>query len=115
MKMTLSALKRFRVIEIAFALSTLLVFLGWLWAYFTLRSATTPLIIHFLPRGIDHIGGTGDLAVIGVFGFLTIVLNFLLARELEKKDWVWGKIVAGATLLVAFLIFLVFLVTMNAN
>jgi len=102
-------------VRLAFVCSGMLILGGWLWAYFALRGASTPLIIHFLPRGIDRIGGVGDLAMMGIFGLVVVALNFFLARELEKKDWLWGKVIAGSTLLFASLLFLAFLVIINAN
>jgi len=115
MKFSVFKFKRFYVIPIAFIASTLLVLGGWLWAFFSLRRIDTPLIIHFSSRGIDRIGGMGDLFVMGMFGLLIILINFMLAREAEKRDWFWGKVIAGTTLLFALLLFLAFSVIIDVN
>lgn len=115
MKFSVLRFKRLHLVPGAFIVSGLLVCGGFFWAFFALRHIETPLILHFSSRGIDRIGGAGDLFVMAFFGLLVLAVNFFIAKEAEKRDWFWGKVVAGVTLLFALLLFLAFSVIIDIN
>ncbi|MBS3903584.1 MAG: hypothetical protein KGZ30_04415 [Anaplasmataceae bacterium] len=54
---------------------------------------------------------TGSVFELGLFGLLLIVMsaiNVVLIYELEKRDWLWGKFLGLATLVMGILIFISF-------
>ena len=90
---------------------------GWLWAHFALRDiATTPLILHFDDlSGITAVGGPATLTFMGFLGMIVIVMNYLIALELEVRDRFLGKLIAAVTLVFALLLFIAFAAIVNVN
>jgi hypothetical protein len=90
---------------------------GFFWAYGALTNAgAEPLILHF--NDMDGITATGDfsnLVLMGILGVCIVIVNFFIAIELEERDGVLGKIVAGVTLVIAILLFLGFAAILNVN
>ena len=111
----LESIKRFKLVRASFWVSGAFVLGGWLWAYVALRGIEQPLIIHFVSRQINQIGGVGDLAAIGIFGVLVVLVNFFVSEELEKRDLFLGKLLAAATLFVCVLIFIAFATIIHVN
>ena len=107
---------KFKVPNIACILSFVFVLGGWIWAYFVLRQPSQPLILHFSDQvGIDQIGYEGDLAKVGIFGLVIILVNFLIAVELEERDRFLARLTSGVTLLLGLLIFIYFVAIIGAN
>jgi len=107
---------KFKLVSAIFAACLALVLGGPIWAYFALRGANTPLIIHFSDwAGINQTGGLADLLWVGVTGIVIVVVNFFIALELEARDWFWGKLLASATLFFALLIFIGFAAIISVN
>ncbi len=116
MKTILRQLVRFRVVSAAFALSFLFVAGGWLWAYIAMRKINQPLILHFNNYvGITQIGDLADLTYPGILGLVVIFINFLIAFNLEERDWFLGKLMAAATLFFSILIFIGFAAIISVN
>ncbi len=106
---------KFKIISAAFFLSIFFVASGWLWAFLTLRKISQPLILHFNDSSINQIGSLKDLTAIAILGIITVIADFFLAFEFEKKDWFWGKLVAAAGLFVSILIFIGFAAIISVN
>ncbi len=108
---------RHRVVAATFFASLVFAAGGYLWAWLTLRNAGSgPLILHFDDlEGITSVGSFGALHFIGLFGIATVIVNFAIALELEERDLILGKIVAGITLLFAVLLFIAFTAIMGVN
>ncbi len=107
---------KFKVIGFIFLASLLFVLGGTIWAYFALRGIVPPLIIHFNDLvGINQIGSVIDLLMVGGTGVIFVLINFLLALELEERDIFGGKILAAATLFFAILIFIGFAAIISVN
>lgn len=106
-----------RVVTATFFASLVFAAGGYLWAWFALmKVAGSPLILHFDDlEGITSVGSFGALNFVGIFGIVAVLVNFALALELEDRDPVLGKIVAGATLLFSVLIFIAFAAIMGVN
>jgi hypothetical protein len=116
MKILLRRLAKFKAMTAGFALSFLFIAAGWLWAYIILRKINQPIILHFNNfLGITRIGNLTDLAETGIFGLLMAVINFLLAFNLEERDWFLGKLMAAATLFFGILIFIGFAAIISVN
>jgi hypothetical protein len=90
---------------------------GSLWLFFALRSlGAGPFILNFNDiQGITRIGGIGDVVTMGVVAVLIVIINFFLALELDERDRVLGKLVAGITLAGVVLLFIGFVAILNAN
>lgn len=105
-----------RVASLAFMASFLMVFGGWIWTWIELKGISQPLIIHFNEyMGITKTGSFTDVSWLGVFGISAVLVNFLIALEMEKRGWFWGKFMSLANIFLATLIFIGFLVIMNVN
>jgi hypothetical protein len=75
-----------------------------------------PFILNFNDiQGITRIGGLGDAVTMGVLATLIVIVNFFLAMELDARDRVLGKLVAGITLAAAVLLFISFIAILSSN
>lgn len=116
MKIYLREIFKHKIPNLVLVLSLTLVLGGWIWSYFELKSIEDPLIIHYSQEvGIDQVGYAGDLAKVGIFGTVVILINFLIAVELEGKDGFLGKLTSGVTLLLGLLIFIYFAAIISVN
>ena len=108
---------RYRVVAALSFASIAFVVGGFLWAYFALRSSGAgPYILHFNDmEGITSVGGLADIVFMGVLGAAATVMNLFVALEFEARDRFLGKIVAGATLIFAVLLFIAFASILNVN
>jgi hypothetical protein len=107
---------KFKTVTVAFALSFLFIVGGWFWTYIRMRGINQPLIIHFNNyAGITRIGNLTDLAAVGMLGLIIVLMNFLLALNLEERDWFLGKLLAATTLLMGILIFIGFAAIISVN
>ncbi len=90
---------------------------GFAWALAALRIAgQTPLILHFNDiAGITQTGPAGELAFAGTFAAVLVVVNFAVARELDSRDRVLGKVLAAITLAAAILLFMACAAIINVN
>ncbi len=105
-----------KIVSLVFLFSFLLVIGGWLKAYIALREISQPLIVHFNNAvGINQIGNLGDLAVVGIFGLVALVLDFFISLELDERDPFLGKVTAAAGLFLASLIFIGFAAIISVN
>ncbi len=103
-------------IAVSFGASAFLILGGFLWAFFALRKISQPLIIHFSAyAGINQTGNLSDLLRFALLGLTAAGINFLIAREFERKDWFLGKLAAAATLLFGILMFWGFRVIIGVN
>lgn len=103
-------------VALLFAVNGVLVVGGTAWAYFTLRNATTPLILHFSnAAGIDRIGTPEDLLRMGGLGLAIVAANALIALALAARDKFLAWLIALATLFLAILLFILFSVIISVN
>jgi hypothetical protein len=88
-----------------------------LWAFAALEGTPSgPLILHFNDmNGITSIGSFGSIVAMGILGIVIVVIDFLVALDLEARDRVLGKIVAAMTLVMAVLLFLAFAAIIKVN
>lgn len=99
-----------------FITSAILILLGFLWAYLALKDIPQPLILHFgKEEGITDTGSAAGLLGIAVIGWVMVAMNFVVARELERRGFFWSKVVAHATLFLSLLIFIAFWVIVRVN
>ncbi len=109
-------IKKSKLVAIFCVLSLAFVVGGWAWSYEALNGIHEPLIIHFNNlRGINQVGDVGDLGKLGVFGVIVVMINVMLALELDHRDRFWGKFLASLTLLLAALLFIGFAAIINVN
>ncbi|MBI3589693.1 MAG: hypothetical protein HY093_04780 [Candidatus Liptonbacteria bacterium] len=102
--------------NLSFVVSLVFVLGGWLWAYLALRTISLPLIIHFSNiSGINQVGYAWDLAKVGLFGILVVMVNFLIAYELELRDKFLAKLASAFTLFLSILIFIYFAAIISVN
>jgi hypothetical protein len=108
---------KYRLISLLSLASLVLVLGGSIWAYSSiLSSGSAPFILHFNDiDGITKVGGIGDLVGMGILGVVIVVIDFFIALELEARDKILGKMVAGVTLIMAILLFLGFVAILNVN
>ncbi|MDP2598732.1 MAG: hypothetical protein Q8P49_02790 [Candidatus Liptonbacteria bacterium] len=112
----LTKIKRQRGLNAVFIISATIISGAMSWAYAALKNARGTLILHFNNvDGIDQIGGVGELERIGITGLVVVVLNFFIATELEARDGFLGKLLAGATLFFAALLFIGFAAIISVN
>ena len=105
-----------KLLSVIFLISFLLLSVAILWASFAMRGSSGPLILHFDNiSGITVIGNFVTLLLFGATGIIISVLNFFIALEFEARDWFWGKLMAAATLVLAFLIFVGFMSIIAVN
>lgn len=99
-----------------FAIGALFVAGGWFWAWSALSGIHSPLILHFSDyTGINQIGGMADIHGLGATGAVMIFLNFILARTLRPKEPRWAKLLSGATLFLAVLLFMALAAIISVN
>ena len=107
---------RFKITSAAFLASLALVLSGWLWAYFSLRNLPSPYILRFVSDlGVTQLGDLQDLSAAGAVALIAVLLNFILAFELETKAKFLAKLLTFSTLTFAVLIFIGFAAIINAN
>ncbi len=105
-----------KIPNLVLVVSLTLVLGGWAWSYFDLKTISDPLVIHYSQGvGIDQVGYAGDLAKVGIFGMVVILINFLIAVELEQKERFLGRLTSGVTLLLGLLIFIYFAAIISVN
>jgi hypothetical protein len=93
---------------------------GFIWALAELGSRGLqgggPLILHFNDIvGITEIGMRGTFAFAGIFAAFAVVINFMIALELDARDRVLGKMIAALTLAAAVLLFIGCAAIINVN
>ncbi|MEK7507823.1 MAG: hypothetical protein AAB602_01940 [Patescibacteria group bacterium] len=87
-----------------------------IWAYAATKNIDGLIVVHFNnSAGISQAGTFLDLFLIGITGAVMVVVNFILALELEARDFFLGKIVAAATLFFSILIFIAFATIISVN
>ena len=97
-------------------LGFVLVIGSWIKAYFALRNVSQPLVVHFTSAaGINQTGNLKDLAAVGIFGLVALILDFVISLELDERDSFLGKITAAAGLFLAALIFIGFSAIISVN
>ncbi len=113
-----SKIPRSRSVTIFTAAAFALVLGGMVWAIAVLAgtAAANPLILHFDDlAGITHVGGTANLAILGVFGMVVVAVNTAIARELDGRNRIWSRFLTALTLVFAVLLFIAFAAIMNVN
>lgn len=81
-----------------------------------LARGSAPYILHFNDiDGITKVGGITNLILMGILGVFIVVLNFFIALELEARDKILGRMVAGLTLVMAILLFIGFVAILSVN
>lgn len=99
-----------------FTASLLFIAGGWFWAWSVLGDIRSPLILHFSDyTGINQIGNMADIHGLGATGAIIVILNFILARTLRPKESRWVKLLAGATLFLAILLFTALAAIISVN
>ncbi len=89
---------------------------GFGWVLATLEGAAGPLILHFNDiTGITQVGSLRTFFFAGIFAFVAAAVNVPIALELDRRDRVLGKLLAGITLAVAALLFIACAAILNVN
>ncbi len=90
---------------------------GFLWAYIALkRSGAGPYILHFNDaQGITQVGGIDLISGVGLFGTVVVIIDALIALELDSRNRFLGKIVAVMALVFSVLLFIGFAAILNVN
>jgi hypothetical protein len=113
----IAKIKKYRLVSLLSLTSLAFAAGGFFWVLGALSQATAgPFILHFNDMaGITSIGSFTDLLWMGILGMVIVVIDFFVALDLEARDKVLGKIVAGMTLIMAVLLFLSFAAIINVN
>jgi len=106
-----------RAVVITSLIALFFVIGGFLWLLLGLLAiGSGPFILNFNDiQGITRTGGIGDVVTMGILGVLIVIVNFFLAVELDGRDRVLGKMVAGITLVGAILLFIAFVAILSVN
>ena len=105
-----------KIPNLTFILSFVFVMGGWIWAFLELGKIKDPLIIHYSQEiGIDQVGYAGDLAKVGVFGLVILLINFIISGELEQKDRFLSRLTSAVTVFIGILIFIYFAAIISVN
>jgi len=107
---------KYKAVSVAGLAAVALALGGFFWAYFGLRHAGGPIVLHF--NDMDGVTETGTLWIIVLMGFsgvIITVVNFFIAIELEQRDRFLGKVVAVASVLFAVLLFLALTAILSVN
>lgn len=108
--------KKHRLISGVFAASFFLTAYASVWAYAALHSSSQQLILHFSEyNGITKTGGITELTLLGVSGCILVAVNFFLALLLEERERFFGRLLTGATLFTAILIFIAVSAIISVN
>lgn len=103
-------------ISVVLALSLIFPICGMIWAYFSLKEAQGPLIMHFSNlSGISQIGSVWNILSLGFVAIVAILFNSLMVFELEERDAFLGKFLVAGTLFFAILIFIGFAAIISVN
>ena len=87
-----------------------------IWAYVATKNIEGPIVVHFNNSdGISQTGTFFDLLLIGVTSAVMVVVNFILALELEARDVFLGKVIAATTFFLSILIFIAFAAIISVN
>lgn len=98
------------------AAAMLFVLGGMLWSYLAFRNITSPLVLHWTEGvGITQVGGLSQPMGAGLVGIVMVLINSVLAFELESRDPWLGKIVAAMTLVAAVLLFIAAAAIISVN
>lgn len=112
----LGLLKKHRLVSGVFIVSFFLTAYASVWAYVALHSSSQQLILHFSEdAGITKIGDVGQLVLLGVSGCLLVIVNLILALLLEERVKFLGRLLTGATLFTAILIFIAVSAIISVN
>ena len=85
-------------------------------AFVQLADHDALLILHFdTDRGIDFLGSEFDIFNVLFVGIGMIILSYLIARGVSKRDVILAQILAGASVLFSLLIFTAVLVIISVN
>jgi hypothetical protein len=103
-----------------FAAALAFVLGGFIWALAALgvRSGggAGRFILHFNDvSGITQLGRVGDLWFAGIFVAVAVVINYVIALELDARDGVMGKAMATMTLTIAILLFVACAAILSVN
>ncbi len=109
-----------RAVGSLFGISFFLVAGGWTWAYWALRNVEPYINFHWnADFGIKQVVFAGDfvpmLGTVGGTTLFVVVVNTLVALELEERDWFLGKLLAVGTLAISALIFIGFAAIIAVN
>ena len=108
--------QKHRLISGVFTVSFFLTIYSTVWAYVALHSFSQQLILHFSEYGgITKTGGVAELVLLGVSGCVLVAVNFFLAHLLEERERFLGRLLTGATLFTAILIFIAVSAIISVN
>jgi hypothetical protein len=86
------------------------------WSYAALGSYPQQLILRFNEySGITKTGGVWEAVLLGLSGSVLVIVNFFLAILLEDRERFLGRLVTGATLFAALLIFITISAIISVN
>ncbi len=112
----LDRISKSKVLSAVFLISFGFVSGAVIWAYTATKDIEGPLVLHFNNIvGINQTGTFLDMLLVGITGAVMVILNFVLALELEARDFFLGKVVAAATLFLSILIFIAFAAIISVN
>jgi hypothetical protein len=108
--------RKHRLISGIFAASFFLTTYSTIWAYVALHSSSQQLILHFSEYGgITKTGDVAQLVFLGASGCVLVLVNFFLANLLEDRERFLGRLLTGATLFAAILIFIAVSAIISVN
>ncbi len=106
---------KYRLVSALCGGALFVVLLGHALVFYYLHSAGQLIVVHYTRQGIDQFGSIWQVLSYGIVAWSIIIINFLIALELEERDWLWGKVVAGMTLGLAILLFISFQAIISVN
>ena len=104
-------------LALSFSLAAAFVAGSFLYMLIALRNVrTSTVILHFNDvSGITVLGSKGGLVFMGVFGLVSLLINFGLAREFTGRNAFLGQLIAWVSLAFGILLFIAFLAMINVN
>ncbi len=91
---------------------------GALWSRLALHitALSSPVILHYNDlEGITAVGTPANFVFIAAFGIAAVIMNFVIALELEERSRFLGKCAAAVTLVLAILLFIGFAAIISVN
>lgn len=100
--------RRFSLVSLLCGSAWGIVVISQIWIFLALHEVRPPLVLRYANGTITQFGGVWELQGYAFVMWVIVVMNYLLALELEERDWFWGKFVASMTFFLSTLLFMAF-------
>lgn len=109
-------IKNHKFLIIFFGSSFILLILGFILSFLKFYNYPSQFIVRYSNNlGIISVGGMIYLVLIFISGIVMFLINFILAKKFEERDFFWGKFIAFVNFFICLLIFIYFIAIINVN